>query len=312
MIGLVTLFGGGGFLGRYVAQELFQRGIRVRIAERDPRKAWFVKPLGGLGQSQFIAADVTRADSVARAIEGSDAVINLVGILKGDFQALHVTGAHNVAAAAAKAGVQALVQISAIGADAASESDYGSSKSKGEAAVRTAFANATILRPSILFGPEDQFVNRFARMIQLLPAVPVIRSAARFQPAYVIDVARAIAAAATNPDVHGGKIYELGGPEVLSMLDLNRLIAGMIGRDPAFVLVPDAVARAMARFGGWAPGAPMTWDQWLMLQKDNVVAPGAKGFEAFGIKPSPLTAVAPDWLVQYRRHGRFGAVGKAA
>jgi NADH dehydrogenase len=312
MIGLVTLFGGGGFLGRYVAQELLQRGVRVRIAGRNPRKAWFVKPLGGLGQTQFIAADVTRPETVARALAGADAAINLAGILSGAFQAVHVDGARNIAEAAARAGARALVHVSAIGADPESESAYGRSKGEGEAAVRAAFPGATILRPSILFGPEDQFINRFARMIQLLPAVPVIRPEAKFQPAYVVDVARAIAGAITDPGTHGGKGYELGGPEAISMLDLNRRIAGMIGRDPAFMLVPDAVASAMARFGGWAPGAPMTWDQWLMLQADNVVGAGAKGFSAFGIDPTPLAAVAPDWLVQYRRHGRFGAISKAA
>jgi uncharacterized protein YbjT (DUF2867 family) len=312
MIGLVTLFGGGGFLGRYVAQELLQRGVRVRIAERSPRKAWFVKPLGGLGQTQFIAADISRPETVARALAGADAAINLVGVLNGDFQAMHVDGARTIAEAAAQAGVQALVHVSAIGADPESQSAYGRSKGEGENAVRAAFAGATILRPSILFGPEDQFVNRFARMIQLLPAIPVIRGSVKFQPAYVVDVARAIADAVTGPGAHAGKTYELGGPEAISMLDLNRLIAGMIGRDPAFVLVPDTVARAMARFGGWAPGAPMTWDQWLMLQTDNVVSAGAKGFAAFGIDPTPLVAVAPDWLVQYRRHGRFNIVSKAA
>lgn len=311
-IGLVTLFGGGGFLGRYVAQDLLRHGVRVRIAERDPRNAWFIKPLGGLGQTQFMAADIGNAASVARALDGADAAINLVGVLKGDFQAIHVEGARNVAAAARAAGVRALVQISAIGADPASESAYGRSKGEGETAVRAAFPSATIIRPSILFGPEDQFVNRFARMIQLLPALPIVRGTVKFQPAYVIDVARAVVAAAIDPDRHGGKTYELGGPDIISMLDLNRMIAEMMGRDPALVAVPDTAARAMARFGGWMPGAPMTWDQWLMLQKDNIVSVGAKGFAAFGIDPTPLASVAPEWLVQYRRHGRFGAVSKAA
>jgi NADH dehydrogenase len=312
MVGLVTMFGGGGFLGRYVAQELFRQGVRVRIAERDPRRAFFIKPLGGLGQTQFIAADITKAATVARAIEGSDAVINLVGILKGAFDAIHVAGARNIAEASADADIKTLVHISAIGADPQSPSAYGRSKGEGEAAVRKALPSATIIRPSILFGPEDQFVNRFARMIQLLPVVPVIRGEVKFQPAYVVDVARAIAAAALDPGAHGGKTYELGGPDVISMLDLNRTIGRAMGRDPALVIVPDAVARAMARFGGWAPGAPMTWDQWQMLQTDNVVAAATKGFAAFGIDPTPLAAVAPDWLVQYRRHGRFGVIGKAA
>jgi NADH dehydrogenase len=312
MAGLVTLFGGGGFLGRYVAQELLRQGARVRIAERNPRKAWFLKPLGGLGQTQFIAVDIAKPELVERALAGADAAINLVGLLKGDFQTAHVTGARNIAEAAKRAGVSSLVQVSAIGADAASPSAYGRTKGEGEQAVRNAFAGASIVRPSILFGPEDQFVNRFARMIQLLPVIPVIRPTVRFQPAHVVDVARAIAAAALDPGTHAGKVYELGGPDILSMMDLNRMIAGLIGRDPSLVAVPDAVAQAMARFGGWAPGAPMTWDQWLMLQQDNVVGQGAKGFAAFGISPTPLSAVAPDWLVQYRRHGRFGSVSKAA
>jgi len=312
MVGLVTLFGGGGFLGRYVAQELFRRGARVRFAERDPRKAWFLKPLGGLGQSQFVSADITKPASVARALEGADAAINLVGILKGDFAAVHVAGARNVAEAAAQAGLQSLVHVSALGADPASPSAYGRSKGEGEAAVKAAYPKVTILRPSILFGPEDQFVNRFARMVRMLPAVPVIRAGVKFQPVFVSDVARAIAEAAVHPETYGGKTYDIGGPDVLSMSGLVSEIARMIGREPNLVEVPDVVARAMARFGGWAPGAPITWDQWLMLQADNVAGAGSKGLAAFGISPTPLAAVAPEWLVQYRRHGRFGAVSKAA
>ncbi len=312
MIELVTLFGGGGFLGRYVAQELFRRGVRVRFAERDPRKAWFLKPLGGLGQSQFVSADITKPASVVRALEGADAAINLVGILKGDFEAFHVEGARNVAEAAANAGLQALVHVSALGADPASPSAYGRSKAGGEAAILAAFPKATILRPSIVFGPEDQFVNRFARMVRMLPAVPVIRPGVKFQPVFVNDVAHAIADAVIQPELHGGKVYELAGPEVPTMAALIAEIARMIGREPNLVEVPDVVARAMARFGGWAPGAPITWDQWLMLQTDNVASAGAKGLAAFGISPTPLAAVAPEWLVQYRRHGRFGAVSKAA
>lgn len=305
MARLVTLFGGGGFLGRYVAQALLRGGARIRVVERDPRNAWFVKPLGGLGQTQFAAADITDAASVARAVAGSDTVINLVGILKGKFDRVHVRGARNVAEAARAAGADGLVQVSAIGADPASPSAYGRSKGEGEAAVRTAFPNATIIRPSVLFGPEDQFVNRFARLAQLLPVVPVIRGAAKFQPAFVDDVAQAIAAAALDPARHGGHVYELGGPQVISMRALNAWIAEAIGRKPAMIDIPDDIAGAMAKIGGGLWGAPMTYDQWLMLQRDNVVQPGAEGFEAFGIAPSPLAALAPSWLVAYRRHGRF-------
>ncbi|MBU3077714.1 complex I NDUFA9 subunit family protein [Sphingomonas quercus] len=305
MAGLVTVFGGGGFLGRYVAQELLRRRARVRIAERRPRDAWFIKPLGALGQTEFVAADVRRREGVIRAVDGSDAVINLVGILSGDFQALHVDGARHVAEAAAIAQAGALVHVSAIGADRESPSAYGRSKGEGEAAVRAAFPGATIVRPSVLFGQEDDFVNRFARMASTMPLVPVIRGGTRFQPAWVKDVAVAIAEAALNPGAYAGRTYELGGPEVLSMAALNRWVAEAIGRHPRVTELPDSLGALMARFG-FLPGAPVTWEQWQMLQQDNVVAAGAEGFAAFGIQPSPLAAVAPQWLVKYRRHGRFG------
>lgn len=304
---LVTLFGGGGFLGRYVAQALYKQGCRVRVAQRDPGRAFFLKPLGGLGQTQFVRADITRAANAARAAEGSDAVVNLVGILKGAFHQVHVDGARNAAEAAAAAGADAFVQVSAIGADPASPSHYGSSKGKGEQAVRAAFPAATIIRPSILFGREDQFVNRFAQLARLLPLLPVIRGDVRFQPAYVADVARAVAAAALDPRAHGGRTYELGGPQILTMRELNRWIVDATGRDRALIDVPDAIAKLMAQFGGWAPGAPMTWDQWLMLQQDNIVSPDAQGFEAFGISPTPLAAVAEGWLTAYRPRGRFAS-----
>ncbi|WP_156681777.1 complex I NDUFA9 subunit family protein [Sphingomonas profundi] len=302
---LVTLFGGGGFLGRYVAQELLRGGARIRVVERDPRKAWFLKPLGGLGQTQFAAADITDPAGVARVIAGSDAVVNLVGILKGRFDRIHVQGARTVAEAARDAGAGAFVQISAIGADPESPSAYGRSKGEGEAAVRAAFPAATIVCPSIIFGPEDGFVNRFAGLAQRLPVLPVVRGQARFQPAYVGDVARAIAAAALDPARFGGQTYELGGPQVLTMRELNVWIAGAIGRAPAILDLPDELVGPMVKVGGGLWGSPMTYDQWLMLTRDNVVSPGAAGFAAFGIAPSPLAAVAPAWLVRYRRHGRF-------
>ena len=308
---LVTVFGGGGFLGRYVAQELLKAGARVRIAERDPRGAWYLKPLGGLGQTQFVSADITRAESAARAAHGSDAVVNLVGILKGRFDQVHVEGARNAAVAAGKAGASAFVQLSAIAADPASPSAYGRTKGEGEAAVRGAFPAATILRPSILFGAEDRFVNRFARMAQLMPVLPVVRPRVRFQPVWVGDVARAVAAAALEPGQHGGQTYELGGPQLFTMEELNAWICEAIGRHRTLLPIPDEAAELMARFG-WLPGAPMTWDQWLMLQRDNVVSADAAGFDAFGIGPAPLAAAAPAWLVQYRRHGRFDASRRSA
>jgi uncharacterized protein YbjT (DUF2867 family) len=304
---LVTVFGGGGFIGRYVVRALLARGARVRVAGRDAKAAHFLRTQGGLGQTQFVAADIRRADSVARAVAGADAAVNLVGILKGDFTAFHVEGARNVATAAANAGCGALVHVSAIGADPASPSAYGRSKGEGEAAVRTAFPAATILRPSVVFGREDGFVNRFAALIAALPVVPVIRGPARFQPVYVGNVADAVAAALADPRAHGGQTYELGGPETLSMAELNRWIAAQTGRTKPFVAMPDGLAGAMAALTGWLPGAPMTRDQWLMLQSDNIVT-GRDGLAAMGIAATPLAAVADDWLVRYRRNGRFTGV----
>lgn len=307
---LVTLIGGGGFLGRYVAQELYRAGARVRVAQKRPRDAWFLKPLGGLGQTQFAAADVTKPDTVARAIEGSDLVVNLAGTFGSAVQAVHVAGARNVAEAARQAGAAALVHISALGADPDSPSAYGRSKAQGEQAVREAFPNATILRPSILFGREDAFVNRFAGLIARAPLVPVLRAEARFQPAYVADVAEAVAKALADPAAHGGRTYELGGPDVVTMGALHRWIAETIGRDAHFVELPDALGSLIAMCGV-LPGAPITRDQWRMLQRDNVVSPVAEGFARFGVTPTPLAAVAPAWLVRFRRHGRFGEFGAA-
>lgn len=301
---LITLFGGAGFIGRYVAQALYAQGARVRIAAREPKRAYFLKPLGGLGQTQFVRADVTDPASVAAALSGADAAINLVGVLKGDFQTLHVNGARNVAEAAAAAGLDALVQVSAIGADPESESAYGRSKGEGEAAVRATFPGATLARPSIVFGAEDDFVNKFARMAQWLPAVPVIRAGWKVQPVFAADLGKALAAAALDPGAHGGKTYDLTGPQVLTMHELNEWVARAIGRNRAVFDIPDAIARPMVRITGWLPGAPMTWDQWLMLQVDNV-STGLPGFEAFDLRGTPLAAVAETWLTSYRRHGRF-------
>lgn len=301
---LITVFGGGGFIGRYVVQRLLARGARVRVAEREPRKALFLKPLGGLGQTQFVAADVRDAASVARALQGSDAVINLVGSFD-DMFAVQADGAGHVAAAATAAGVTTLVHVSAIGADAESPSKYGRSKGDGEAAVRAAFPAAAIVRPSIVFGREDKFINRFAGMIRMLPVVPVIAPGAKFQPVYVGDVADAVVAALGN--AAAGKSFELGGPQVLSMLELQRWIADATGRSPLFLEIPDFAGSALATGFGWAPGAPITKDQWLMLQRDNVVAAGAASLADLGVVPTSLAAVADGWLVQYRRHGRFAA-----
>ncbi len=303
---LVVMFGGSGFIGRYVAQRLLAAGARVRFAERDPRRAFYLKPLGSLGQVQFVTADVTHAESVARAVTGADAVINLTGAFDHMFE-IHRDGAANVAKACAAAGVESFVHISAIGADAEGKSAYARSKGEGEAAVRAAFPAATILRPSLVFGREDKFVNRFAGMMRSLPVLPVLRGAVKLQPVYVADVATAAAQALLDPADHAGKTYELAGPQILTMAELQRWIAEETGRSPMIVDVPDVAGAALARLG-FLPGAPITWDQWLMLANDTVAAADSTGLAAFGIVPTPLANAAPGWLVQYRRHGRFGGV----
>jgi len=304
---LVTLIGGGGFLGRYVAQALLKAGARVRIAQRDPRQAFFLKPLGGLGQTQFVAADVTRPDTIARAVNDADAVVNLVGSFAGDLQRIHVYGARAVADAAARSGAAALVHVSAIGADADGASNYARTKGEAEAAVREAFANATILRPSTVFGREDQFINRFAGMVSRLPVVPVLRGGARFQPVYVGDVANAVVAALGDPERFGGHLYELGGPEVLTMLEIQQRIATHVGRAPTFLPLPDAAGAMLSKL----PGGPLTGDQWLLLQRDSVVSAGADGLTALGVARTPFDAVAPGWLVRYRKAGRFSLLNRA-
>lgn len=298
---LVVLVGGGGFIGRYAAQALLKAGARVRIAQRDPRAAWFVKTLGGLGQTQFVAADLTRPDTLARALHGADAVVNLTGTFaERSMQALHVDGP---AALARAAGERAFVQISAIGADPESSAFYGRTKGLGEAAVRSVHPRATILRPSVVFGREDVFTNRFAAMIAKAPVVPVLRARTRFQPVFVGDVADAIVVALANPAAHG-RTFELGGPDTLSMAELLAWLAREVGRPGRFVEVSDVVGDLLSRVG-FLPGAPITRDQWKMLQTDNVAS--GDGLAALGVTPTPLGAVAPGWLVRYRRAGRFGA-----
>ena len=302
---LITIFGGGGFLGRYVAQTLLGQGARVRVACRNANSANHIKPLGNLGQVQLMEADVRKPASVARAVADADAVVNLVGSF-ADMNAVQNIGAGIVAKAAADAGVTALVHISAIGAEVHSNAEYGQSKAGGEAAVHAAFPSAVILRPSIVFGREDQFINRFAGLIRMLPVVPVIGAATRFQPVFVGDVAKAVAAALAHQD---GRVLELGGPEIFSMMELNRWIAKAIGRTPLFVEVPDIAAKMLAKGTGWMPGAPITEDQYKMLGSDNVVT-GTDGLAAYGIVPMPIDVIAADWLDIYRKHGRFGSSPK--
>jgi len=300
---LVTVFGGAGFIGRYVCEFLFRSGVRVRVATRDPRNDYFLQPLAQVGQFGFEKADITNPDSVRNAVKSATAVVNLCGVFGRAMHGVHVEGAHNIAEAAREAGAAALVQVSAIGADPSARSNYGRTKGEGEEAVRQAFPNATIIRPSLVFGPEDDLTNRFAAMARL-PFLPIIAARRNFQPVYVRDLAKAIATSALDPGRFGGKTYEIAGPQVMTMAELHRAILEITGQDPEIVHVPDFIAGLIAKLG-WLPGAPLTRDQWLMLQRDNVASGNAPGLEAFGIEPSPLAAVGYEWLGRFHRGGKF-------
>ena len=296
---LVTVFGGGGFVGRYVCEKLLKSGVRIRIAQRDPRQAYTIQPLAQVGQFGFARADLTKPESVRQALRGATAAINLGGVFGKAMRAVHVGGARNVAEIAAELGLNSVVQVSAIGADASSESSYGRTKAEGEQAVRGAFPAATIIRPSLVFGPDDDLTNRFANMARL-PFLPVIAAKTKFQPVYVRDLGKAIAMAALDPKVHGGKTYEIGGPQAMTMLELHRTVLALTGQTPDLVPMPDFFGSALSRLG-FLPGAPLTRDQWLMLQRDNVPGDSAHGLEAFGIRPTPLAAVGGEWLGRF--HG---------
>ena len=300
---LVTVFGGDGFIGRYVCEYLFKSGVRVRIASRDPRHAYMIQPLGQVGQFGFVQANITDRASVDRAVRGATAVVNLCGVFGKSMQSVHVEGARNVAAAARKEGASALVHVSAIGADVNSQSNYGRTKGEGETAVRKAFPKATIIRPSLVFGPEDALTNRFAGMARL-PVLPVIAAKRNFQPVYVRDLAQAIAGAALSPQTYGGKAYEIGGPQAMCMIELHRAVLDLTGQKPELVELPDLFGDLLSRLG-FLPGAPLTRDQWLMLQRDNVPAKGSPGLEAFGIRPTPLAAVGYEWLGRFHRGGKL-------
>ncbi|MBX6742029.1 MAG: complex I NDUFA9 subunit family protein [Acetobacteraceae bacterium] len=303
---VATVFGGSGFIGRYVVQRLAHRDYIVRVAVTDPGGARFLQTQGRVAQIVPLAANVTDERAVARAVAGADLVVNLVGILherrKGDFQRLMAEGAGRVARLAAAAEVERLVHISAIGADPQSPSAYGRAKAEGEQAVRAAFPQATILRPSIVFGQEDQFFNRFGRLARLLPFMPVIAGNTRMQPVYVGDVADAVLAAAEREDAQG-RIYELGGPQVLSFRELLRFVLTATGQRKPLVDVPVGLARLQATLSEFLPSPPLTRDQLLMLKRDNVVAEGALGLPDLGIQPKALEAVVPGYLARFRPGG---------
>lgn len=303
---VAAVFGGSGFIGRYVVQRLCQAGYVVRAAVRNTERALFLKPMGQVGQVVPLYCALTDEPTIARAVEGADLVVNLVGLLaerrSGDFQRIHADGARAIARLAAAAGVSRLVQVSAIGADPASRSRYAATKAQGEAAVREAFAAATVLRPSVVFGPEDRFFNRFGRMAQLLPVMPVIAGTTKFQPVYVGDVADAVMAGLTRPDA-AGAIYELGGPRIMSFREILAYILHETRRHRPLVGVPMALARMQAGVLEHLPGKMLTQDQLLLLGRDNVVAPGVPGLLDLGVTPTPHELIVPAYLRQYRPGG---------
>src|SRR5436305_552669 len=253
---LVTVFGGGGFIGRYVCEFLMKQGARVSVAQRDPRRDYIIQPLGQVGQFGFVKADITNRDSVHHALRGATAAVNLCGVFGSKMRATHVDGARHVAETARDGGLDAVIQISAIGASLKSQCAYGRAKAEGEEAVRQAFPTATIVRPSLVFGPEDELTNRFAAMARL-PFLPVIAAKRNFQPVYVRDLGQAIAMAALDPQRFGGQTSEIGGPQVMTMVDLHKAILEITGQTPDIVQVPDLFADLLSRLG-WLPGAPLT------------------------------------------------------
>ena len=301
---LVTVFGGSGFLGSHVAQALLERGARLRIASRRPEKAFKLKPLANLGQLQFARCDIRNDASIAACLQGSDAVINLVGSFEGDQVELMGKAAGRMARLAADAGIDRFVHVSAIGADAEGETAYAAGKGLGEELVHEAQPKATILRPSIIFGEDDSFINMFAGLIQSLPALPVFGPQARMQLVHVDDVVEAVVVALGDRAKHGGKTYELGGPETLSMLEIHQRIAKAQHRNRGFIEMPDFASATFAAL----PLTPMSSDQWKMLKAGNVVSAQAQGFKQLGIEPRPLGLYLDDWMVRYRDKGRFNEV----
>lgn len=313
MQGLVTVFGGSGFVGGQVVRALAKAGHRVRVAVRQPNLAYRMRMLGDVGQIEVVQANVRNPASVARALDGAEACVNLVGVLwesgRQKFQSVHVMAARHVAEAAKKAGVKHLVHMSAVGANADSTSKYFRTKAEGEAAVRAAFPDATIVRPSLVFGHEDKFFNRFAQIAALAPVMPLVGGDTRIQPVFVGDVAAVIARAAASPAA-AGVTYELGGPAVFTMREILRLVLTETGRARPLLPLPWPVASLIGALGDLQASVlplapPLTTDQVEMLKTDNVAEGGLPGLAEAGVAATAVEAVVPTYLYRYRKGGQY-------
>jgi NADH dehydrogenase len=306
---LVTIFGGSGFLGRHMVRALANDGWRIRVAVRRPNNALFLKPMGRVGQIQIVKANVQDEEAVRSALKGAEAAINLVAVLyqSGNqrFESLHVEAAERIARLASEMGVQRLLHVSALGVERNTRARYAVTKTLGEARVRERFPQATIFRPSVVFGPEDQLFNRFAALARLSPMLPLIGGGGtKFQPVFVGDVARAAAKVLADPAT-AGKTYELGGPEIMTLKQIMELVLKETRRNRILLPVPFGLARAKALVLGLFPNPLLTFDQVRLLETDNVVSEGAPSFRELGILPEATAAIVPSYLWRFRKHGEF-------
>ncbi|MBR9650322.1 complex I NDUFA9 subunit family protein [Thalassovita aquimarina] len=318
---LVTIYGGSGFVGRYITRRLAKDGWRIRVAVRRPNEAMHVKPYGAPGQVEPVLCNIRDDASVAAVMQGADAVVNCVGLLaeagKNTFDAVQAEGAGRIARIAVEQGIETMVQLSAIGADAESQSDYARTKAEGEAAVLAHMPGAVILRPSVIFGPEDDFFNRFASMSRMGPVLPIVGGNSKFQPVYVDDVAQAAVLAVEGKAEAG--VYELGGPDVNTLRELIGQMLKVIHRRKLVLNLPFWLARIVAFFGELGGKislglikSPLTGDQVKLLANDNVVSEGARGLADLGIAPVAAGAVLPDYLWRFRPTGQYDAIKDSA
>jgi uncharacterized protein YbjT (DUF2867 family) len=321
MTKLVTIFGGSGFVGRYIARRLAKDGWRVRVACRTPNEAMFVRTYGAVGQVEPVFCNVRDDDSVRFVTHGASAVVNCVGVLaesgKNTFKAVQADAPGRIARIAAEEGVARMVHISAIGADADADSDYARTKAAGEMAVLEHMPTAVIMRPSIVFGPEDDFFNRFAGMSRMGPVLPVVGADTKFQPVFVDDVAAAVVVALDDITARG--VYELGGPDVASFRELMQTMLRVVHRNRIIANIPFFMARAMAAgfgvvkalsLGLFTP--PLTTDQVRNLAVDHIVADGARGFADLGLSPRSMVSVLPDYLWRFRPSGQYAEIKNSA